>query len=174
MRLFRSLIFILIVFIPAYGLAFMESPYSSMGKMAGTATFYSVTTTLTAAQVNALRATPITVVAAQGANTWIEMVSAVITYDYATADFTVGGDEDLVIEWSDGTDATASIETAGFLDQTDDEIRFYPFVLTAGADVEASINKALQIFNTGSGETADGGTSEVGVIVVYRVYSTGF
>jgi len=139
----------------------------------GTTKFFSTTTTLTTAQVNALRATPITVVAAQGANTWIELVTAVITYDYATAAFTVAADEDLVIEYADGTDATASIETAGFLDQVDDEIRYYPFALTAGADPEATIGQALRIFNTGAGEIADGG-GEVDIRITYRVYSTGF
>ena len=129
--------------------------------------------TLTTAQINALKATPITIVAAQGANTIIELVSVVLTYNYATAAFTVGADEDLVIEYADGTDATASIETAGFLDQVDDEVRFYPSVLTAGADLEASINQALQIKNTGAGETADGG-GELDVRIVYRVYATGF
>jgi len=134
----------------------------------------SVTTTLSAAQVNGSRAAPVTVVAAQGANTWIELVSAVITYDFDTAAFTVAGDEDLVIEYADGTDASASIETTGFLDQGDDEIRFYPNVIAAGADLEASINQALRIFNTGAGETADGGASEVDVRITYRVYATGF
>lgn len=134
---------------------------------------HAAVTTLSTAQVNAVRGTPITVVAAQGANTWIELVSAVITYDYATAAFTVAADEDLVIEYADGTDTTASIETTGFLDQGDDEIRFYPSALAAGADIEATINQALQIFNTGAGETADGG-GEVDVRVVYRVYVTGF
>ena len=134
---------------------------------------HSAIVTLTTAQVNTLRNTPITVVAAQGANTWIELVSAVITYDYATAAFTVGADEDLVIEYADDTDATASIETTGFLDQGNDEMRFYPNVLVAGANTEASITQALRIFNTGSGETADGG-GEVDVRVTYRVYKTGF
>ena len=140
----------------------------------GTVGLFSTTTTLSAAQVNALRASPQTVVDSYGANTWIELVSAVITYDYGSAAFTVGADEDLVIEWADGTDATASIETTGFLDQVDDEIRFYPFVLSAGADPEASLNQALRIFNSGTGETADGVDSEVDITVVYRVFSTGF
>ena len=139
----------------------------------GTTWIHSVVVTLTTAQINALRATPITIVAAQGANTIIELVSVVLTYDYATAAFTVGADEDLVIEYADGTDATASIETAGFLDQVDDEVRFYPSVLAAGADLEASINQGLRIFNTGTGETADGG-GEVDIRIVYRVYATGF
>lgn len=141
--------------------------------LGGNITLDSVTTTLSAAQVNGSRAAPVTVVAAQGSNTWIELVSAVITYDYDTAAFTVGADEDLVIEYADGTDATASIETTGFLDQGDDELRFYPNVLAAGADIEATVNQALRIFNAGSGETADGGSSEVDVRVTYRVYATG-
>lgn len=129
--------------------------------------------TLSTAQVNALQAIPITIVAAQGANTWIELVTAIITYDYATAAFTVAADEDLVIEYGDGTDATASIETTGFLDQVDDEIRYYPFVLAAGADPEATINQVLRIKNTGAGEIANGG-GEVDIRIVYRVYATGF
>lgn len=140
---------------------------------AGAVSFHSIKTTLSTAQVNALRGSPITLVAAQGANTWIEFVSAVIAYDYATAAFTVAAGEDLVIEWADGTDATASIETTGFLDQVDDEIRFYPCALAAGADIEASINQGLRIFNTGAGEIADGG-GEVDVTVTYRVHTTGF
>jgi len=139
----------------------------------GTTRLFSVVTTLSTAEINAVKATPIALVAAQGANTIIELVSAMITYDYATAAFTVGADEDLVIEYADGTDTTASIETAGFLDQADDEVRFYPSSLAAGTDLEASINQGLQIFNTGSGETTDGG-GEVDVRVTYRVYSTGF
>ena len=133
----------------------------------------SATITLTTAQVNALRATPIAIIPGMGAGTWIELISAVVSYRYVTTAFTVGADEDLVIEYADGTDATASIETAAFLDQADDEIRFYPNVLAAGADAEASINQGLQVFNTGTGETADGGTSEVDIRIIYAVYATG-
>ena len=97
-----------------------------------------------------------------------------ITYDYAGAAFTVAVDEDLVIEYADGTDATAPIETTAFLDQVDDEIRYYPFARWLSSDPEASINQGLRITNTGAGEIADGGTSEVDVRVTYRVYETGF
>lgn len=146
----------------------------NLGEWAGVRQIgYVSITTLSTAQVNGLRAAPITVVAAQGAGTIIEIVSVVITYDYATAAFTVAGDEDLIIEYADGTDATASIESAGFLDQADDEVRFYLNSLAAGADLEALIDQGLRIFNTGAGETADGG-GEVDIRVTYRVYKTGF
>lgn len=140
---------------------------------AGTTAIHTVTKTLTTSQVNALRATPITIVAAQGANTWMELISVVITYDYLTAAFTVAADEDLVIEYTDGTDATASIETTGFLDQADDEIRYYKNAIADAADIEALINKGFQIKNTGAGEIADGG-GEVDVRLTYRIYTTGF
>lgn len=140
----------------------------------GHTAIHTTVLTLTAAQVNALRTSPQTIVAAQGTNTWIELVSAVLTYDYGSAPFAVDANEDLVIEWADGTAATASIETTGFLDQTDDEIRYYPSVLAAGADPEASINQALRIRNTGTGETANGTGCELDVRVTYRVHNTGF
>ena len=133
----------------------------------------ATTTTIAVGDVNKLRATPITLVPAQGTNTFIELVSAVVVYDYATAAFTVGADEDLVIEYADGTDASGTIETAGFLDQTDDELRYVPNVLAVNADIEASLNQGLRLFNSGSGETADGGASVLRIIVHYRVYRVG-
>ena len=140
----------------------------------GSVQYHSTTTTLTAAQVNGLRGAPISLVSG-AANTWIEVVSIVITYDYAGAAFTLGADEDWVIEYADGTDLSNGIETTGFIDQGDDEIRTYVTTIPSDAgDVEAQINQDVRIFNTGSGETADGGTSEVDVTVVYRVFSTGF
>ena len=138
-----------------------------------TSQVWGTTVTLTAAQVNALRASPQTIVAAQGANTWIEPVSISITYDYGDAAFTVAAGEDFVIEWADGTDVTASIETTGFIDQADDEIRFYNGKVSDGADTEAMINQALRIFNTGAGETADGTNCELDIRITYRVYPTG-
>jgi len=66
-------------------------------------------TTLTTTNINNCRGTPITLVAAGGANTIIEVLSIILTYDYASAAFTVGADEDLVVEYADGTDITASI-----------------------------------------------------------------
>lgn len=134
---------------------------------------YSDITTLTTAQINALQATPISLISAQGANTIIEIESIILTYDYATAAFTVAADEDLVVEYADGTDISASIETTGFLDQVDDEVRRYINNLSDAADLEASINQAIQIKNTGAGEIADGG-GELDVRIFYRVYRTGF
>jgi len=145
----------------------------TLGTVAGGESISAQVTALSTAQVVALRASPITVVTAGGANTWIEVLSVVLTYDYATAAFTVAADEDLVIEYADGTDITGSIESAAFLDQVDDEIRYYIPTFASASDPEAQINNAVRIFNTGAGEIADGG-GVVDVRVVYLLHSTGF
>jgi hypothetical protein len=134
---------------------------------------FSTTTTLTTAQVNALRATPIEVVTAPGTGLLLEYVSGIISYNYTTTAFTVGADEDFIIQYDGGTDASVAVESAGFCDQTNDEIRIIPPIATALTVPTAEVNKKLEIFNTGSGETADGGTSTIIVKVIYRVHATG-
>lgn len=128
---------------------------------------------LSTSQVNNLRATPIALVPAQGAGTIIEFVSAVLSYNYTGAAFTVGADEDFVIQYDGSTDVTASIETAGFIDQANDEMRWILPTWTITTDLVGLINKKLEIFNTGTGETADGGTSTIIINITYRIHATG-
>jgi len=134
----------------------------------------SVTTTLTASQVNNLRATPITVVPAQGAGTIIEFISAMVLFDYAAV-FTVAGDEDFYIRFNGGTTDYLSdiIETTGFLDQTADMTKRVRAASAVTPVASLSANKQLEIVNTGAGETADGTGSSLTVIVTYRVHLTG-
>jgi len=137
---------------------------------------FSATTTLTTAQVNNLRATPISLVAAPGSGLWLEFLGACLSYNYTTTAFTVGSDEDFIIRYDAGagSDLTASIETAGFIDQTNDEIRYFPpATWTVTDDVTSIVNKKIEIFNTGAGETSVGGTSTLIVKVLYRVHATG-
>jgi len=137
---------------------------------------FSATTTLTTAQVNALRATPISLVTAPGSGLWLQFLGACLSYNYTTTAFTVGADEDFIIRYDGGagSDLTASIESAGFIDQTNDEIRYFPpATWTVTDDVVSIVNKKIEIFNTGAGETADGGTSTLIVKVLYRVHATG-
>ena len=80
---------------------------------AGTNQITTATTTLTTAQVNNLKATPISLVAAPGAGYWLEFRGATLSYNYTTTAFTVGSDEDFIIRYDGGagSDLTASIET---------------------------------------------------------------
>ena len=143
---------------------------------AGSNQITTATTTLTTAQVNNLRATPISLVAAPGAGYWLEFKGATLSYNYTTTAFTVGADEDLIIRYDGGagSDLTASIESVGFLDQAVDEIRYFPpATWTVTDDVVTIVNKKIEIFNTGDGETSAGGTSTLIVKVMYMKHATG-
>ena len=134
---------------------------------------FSTTTILTTSQVNNLRGTPIEVVATPGTGLVLEYVSGILSYNYTTTAFTVGADEDFIIQYDGGTDCSVAVESAGFCDQTNDEIRIIPPIATALTVPTTEVNKKLEIFNTGSGETADGGTSTIIVKIIYRVHATG-
>ena len=133
-------------------------------------------TVLSTAEIIALETTPIELVPAQGANTWIEFLGAMIAYNYDTAAFTdTGADNDIVIRYEGGagTDLTAAIQATGFIDQANDEIRFAPASSwTVSDDIVAVVNKNIEIHNPGTG-IDDGGASTLIVSVNYRVHKTG-
>jgi hypothetical protein len=141
---------------------------------AGSNSITTATTTLTTAQVNLLRATPISLVAAPGAGYWLEFKGATLSYNYTTTAFTVAAGEDLIIRYDGGLfNLTASIESAGFIDQAVDEIRYFPVAWTVTNDIVTVVDKKIEIFNTGAGETSDGGTSTLIVKVMYMKHATG-
>lgn len=130
---------------------------------------------LTNAQMLALRASPVTLVAAPGAGKLIEFVSAVLLFDY-TAAYTETADN-MAIKYTDGSGAAVSntIEATGFVDATADTMT----TATAKADAivakSGSENKALVLHNTGDGEYGGGNASNaVRVKVAYRVHTTGW
>lgn len=82
--------------------------------------------TLTTAQVKALYATPITVLAAPGAGKAHIILGVVAHLDYNSAAYDgIAGGEDLTLKYTDanGT-ALVKFETTGFLDQTSDQVRY--------------------------------------------------
>ena len=105
-------------------------------------------------------------VAAPGATKTLEFVSATLSYKYATAAYTGGGD-DLVIR--QGTTAvTAPIAKADLLADTEDDIA-YVNALSA-ADVKLTANSTLNLSGTAltqPGEAA--GTLDV--FITYRVHT---
>jgi len=155
---------------------YAATPYRTDGAGVGIVGTYTDIITLTAAQVNGSRASPVELVATQGADTWIEFIGAMISYDYIGAAFTVGADEDFIIRYDGGagTDLTVSIESVGFIDQTNEEGRYFPAVgWTVTDDVLTVQEDKIEFFNTGSGETADGGTSTLIINITYRIHATG-
>ena len=81
--------------------------------------------TITTAQLLALNATPIEVIAAPGAGYFIDFLGATIWYDYNSAAYAgIAAGENLVFRQTDGSGAVVSseVETVGLLDATADVI----------------------------------------------------
>ena len=133
---------------------------------------YTASVDLTSANILDLADTPITLVAAQGADTVIEFVSAVLIHDAGTAYAEPSAPDDLVIQYAtSGTDVSAEIDSTGFLDQITDEVRLILPAWTATTDLVPDKNHALQLFNTGADLTTGNGTMTVKI--TYRVHTLG-
>ena len=140
---------------------------------------YVTKVTITTAQVKALNATPISLVATPGANYAIIFLDALALVDYVSAayvaaDGTLDG-EDLIISYTDGSgEVAAEIETVGFLDQTNDELRYCtPSAGADGADNAYIIpvaNAAL-VISLLSGEVTTG-DSPIEIVIHYKVVAT--
>ena len=125
----------------------------------------TTTTELTSANIKDLADTPITLVAAKGADTVIEFVTALLIYDNGGTGYAEPSSPDnLVIEYATGQDVSAAIVTSGFLTETTDEIRLIPrdlTVLPITTDLVALKNSALRLFNTGTDLTTGNGAMTV-------------
>ena len=97
-------------------------------------------------------------------------------YTYVTAAFTIDAPgDDFVIQYGGGTDITGVIASTAFIDQADDEYRWFASDVfmadpIAVIDVEAYLNDEVEIINDGTAYT-DGGTSTLTVVVDYIVHS---
>ena len=131
-------------------------------------------TTLTSAQVKALAATQIELVAAPGAGKCIEFVSALLKLDYGSNVFTESADN-LAIKYTDasGVAVSQTIESTGFIDQSADT---YTNAVPEKDQIVAASgceNKALVLDNTGDGEIAGNAANDNTLVVgvAYRVHS---
>ena len=135
---------------------------------------FGTTIPITNAELKALRATPVTLVAAQGVNTIIELKTAIIILDFGSEVFTESTDN-LVIQYNGGTDTSAAIEATGFIDSAADDTIYVVNSLTTGQDMTALINDSIELFNTGSGEYGGNASNDttMTVKITYQVSSTG-
>lgn len=132
------------------------------------------TVTVSNAEIKALNATPKTLVAAQGADTVVQLVSCVIKLNAGSEALTEpNNDENLqVLYGAGGTAATAAIEFTNFLDQTSDETQIELGAQVASAASSDLENKALVLENVGTGEIAGNASEDatLTVKVAYRVH----
>ena len=125
---------------------------------------------VSSAELLALATTAKELVPAPGANKVLEFICAIIKYNAGDTGYTESTD-DMVIEYSGGQDVSASIDSTGFIDQTNDEIRLIPFSATAmgiTTDLEALKNTSLQLFIPNDNPTLGDGTLDVRTI--YRIH----
>lgn len=129
---------------------------------------------LSSAQVKALAATPITLVAAPGANKMLEFVSAVLILDKGTAYDDAAADGNLVIRYTDGSGVivSAEIEADAFIDSAADAVtRAIPVnnaIVAAAAT--GCVNQALVLHNNGNEFTT--GTGVLQVNITYRLHTS--
>lgn len=148
---------------------------ATAGAVLGTSKVITEKTTLTSAQVKALRATPIAISVAPGADYMIEFIGALLVLDYGSNVFTESSDN-LVIQYeTSGVDASAAITSNGFLTATADTITTVIPATIAGAAASSFNGKKLMIFNSGDGEIAGNAANDstVDVYCTYRVHALG-
>ena len=115
--------------------------------------------TLTSAQVLALNATPITVLAAPGAGFANVVLDATFWTAGGTAYGGIAAGEDLALKYtnSSGAEASPRVETTGWLDQTTAQVRFIQGLGTSAAvgDV-APVANAVIVAQLLTGEITTG------------------
>ncbi len=126
---------------------------------------------VTAAQVNALRATPKTLVAAQGTNRLIQLIGGMVQLSANTTQYTESS-YNLVVRYTNTTGVVVSqvVEMTGFITQSTKYFTsIQPCVdgIVAGT---ASLNQALVLHNNGAAEFGNTGTGILTIWLAYRVW----
>lgn len=128
--------------------------------------------TITAAEIKAIRATPIELVAAPGAGSAHMFLGAQLKLNYGSEVFTETADN-LAIKYTDGSGVAVSdtIESTGFIDQSADTITNAIPVKDAIVAATGAEAQALVLHNTGDGEIA-GNASNDSTVTVRTYYVT--
>lgn len=144
-----------------YGESFKFSPQAGSNYVAN---FKAATVTLSAAQVIALNATPIQLVAAQSGYL-IQVVGIELAYVKGSAAFTVTSAKKLIVQYHTSAVAAGSILETGFIDQSSSKTAF---VYGAGAGGVGIGGQAVEITSDDSAISVGTG-STVAVTVYYNL-----
>ena len=138
------------------------------------AVIYNTTVACNNACIKALKASPLELVAAPGADKFIELKSAVLIMNYGTNVLTESSD-DLVIEYETGGDITAAIDSTNFLDQANDILKIVEPSAAVVITAANAVNKNIRLFNSGDGELAGnaGNDTTLSIRVSYTVHTAG-
>jgi len=146
---------------------------ASIGFDSATAIYHD-TVEISNAELKDLVANPKELVATPGANFFLELVSAVLIMDYGSNVLTEAGDN-LVIQYgTSNADATATIETTGFIDQAVDQVAI---IMAATIPTDAAsdiVNNKLELFNDNVDFAGNAGVdTTMTVKVAYRIHADG-
>ena len=134
------------------------------------------TVEVSSAEMLALAASPKELVAAPGADSVLEFVSAVLIYDSAATDYTVQADENMAIRYENGagTIVSLTVESDSLIKEAaSDGVRvIHEIAGFQDTDIYSYINKSLVLDNIGSGEWDDG-TGTMTVKITYIVHTLG-
>jgi len=144
--------------------AMLEDNAATSAKLAED-TIQTATIEVSAAEIKAINAAPKTLVAAQGAGTYIEFISAVMFLDYGSAAYANNGILGVYETNSDGTVVSDTVALNDFLAKTADTVKFVPPV---AADYSMTANVPL-VLTMATGESITG-DSPVTVHITYRVH----
>jgi hypothetical protein len=156
---------------------------STAGAMTGIASvgfddgtvIYHTTVACNNACIKGLKAAPKELVAAPGADKFIELVSATMILNYGSEVLTESEDN-LVIEYNtSGTDISAAIDSTSFMDSNADIIKIVQPSAAVLVTAANSVNKAIQLNNSGDGELAGNASNDttLSIRVAYRVHTAG-
>ncbi len=137
-------------------------------------TIQTTTVTISNAELKALNATPIQVVAAPGANRVIVVDEIIFFNNNGGTDFAESNtDEAIVVDYDNsGFDVITAFDSTIFITATADFIVSHKGLALAGADPATNyVNEKLQVRVTGTGEfiTGDG---TMNVTVIYHILAT--
>lgn len=118
-----------------------------------------ISTTLSAAQIKTLVSTPVQVIAAQGANTFILIKEAFLHMDYGTVAFDFGAGS---VGFYLTNSVTAGLNIVSVFNQTSDRVATWA-ASNATYAASTELNTALFIKGTGSDATVGDGTAKLTV-----------
>lgn len=131
------------------------------------------TVTLTNSELKNLRATPKTLVAAQGANKVVEFVSAALKL-VAGSNVLTESTANMAVKYTDGSGVAVSqtIESTGFVDQSANTVTNALPKIDAIAELSGAANKPIVLHNTGAGEFGGNAANDATMVVkvAYRVH----
>jgi hypothetical protein len=134
---------------------------------------------INAAEIKALNASPMELVAAGGANTLIEFVSATLILEYGSEVLAEpSAPDDLAIEYDDGTGTQiVTWDTTGFITNNADAMEIVNSASVGGGasaiGAATNVNKNIALVNTGGEYTGNAsGDTTIKVYVTYRLHTS--